>query len=1013
MISVLYVDDEPGLLEIFKLFLEMDGQFSVDTIPSAPAALTLLNSKIYDAIVSDYQMPEMDGIEFLKQVRASGNTIPFIIFTGRGREQVVIQALNEGADFYLQKGGEPQAQFAELTNKIRYAVNRRKTEKEVSEAGERYKALIAVSNTGAWEYHHDTGYLWCSPEYFSMLGRDATQFDLSGTENLKETWIDLIHPEDQETASRNFKDFIVNSSEGLYDDHFRMKHADGHYVWIWSRGWTLRDKNGVLTKKTIGTHIDVTERKTAEEVLRERETQLRATLESTADGILAVDNNGKVLQASRRFAELWRIPPSLMKRGDNRALLDFMLDQLTDPDAFLRKVQALYRSDAVEIDTLAFKDGRVFERYSSPMIMDGARIGRVWSFRYITERKRVEKALRENEERYRAVVESQTEFISRFLPDGTHIFANEAYCRYFGKNPDEIIGTRFIPAIPKEDKKLLEQHFASLTPMKPVAIVEHRIIMPDSGIRWQAWSDRAIFNADGQVAEYQSVGRDITKRKEAERALLESETRLHAVVHGSPIPKFVIDKNHCIIYWNKALEEHSGIRASEIIGTNQQWRAFYPVERPCMADLLVDGAIDKIPQWYEGKYSSSKFIEGAFEATDFFPKLGKTGTWLYFTAAPIRDKEGNIIGAVETLEDITDRKRSEEALRESEQRYRNVVEDQTEFISRFLPDGTHVFVNEAYCRYFGLKRDGILGHRFRPKIPAEDQERVSRFFTSLTPDHPVDTVEHRIIMPDGEVRWQRWSDRAIFNSSRTVTEYQSVGRDITEYKQAEEALASAYKKLKLLSRITRHDINNQLTILMGYLGHLEKTQPDTSFGEYFKKINTSAERISSMIRFTKEYEEIGVNAPVWQNCRKLVDTAARQISPGDVVVKNDLFAGTEVFADPLIVKVFYNLMDNAVRCGGKITTIRFSSQESEENPVIICEDDGDGVPAHEKEKIFERGFGRNTGLGLFLAREILGITGITIRETGKQGEGARFEMEVPPGAYRFTGAIAPLSGVGK
>ncbi len=120
-------------------------------------------------------------------------------------------------------------------------------------------------------------------------------------------------------------------------------------------------------------------------------------------------------------------------------------------------------------------------------------------------------------------------------------------------------------------------------------------------------------------------------------------------------------------------------------------------------------------------------------------------------------------------------------------------------------------------------------------------------------------------------------------------------------------------------------------------------------------------------------------------------------------MKNDFPAGAEVFADPLIVKVFYNLMDNAVRYGGKITTIRFAVDEAGDDHVIICEDDGDGVIAEEKDKIFERGFGKNTGLGLALSREILAITGITIRETGEPGKGARFEITVPEGAYRFTG----------
>lgn len=136
-LRVLYVDDEPGLLGIGKLFLEKQGGFYVDTFASARVALDQLDREQYDAIISDYQMPEMDGITFLKHLKAAGNTTPFIIFTGRGREEVVIEALNEGADFYIQKGGEPKAQFAELANKIRYAVTRRQVEEDLSESQKR------------------------------------------------------------------------------------------------------------------------------------------------------------------------------------------------------------------------------------------------------------------------------------------------------------------------------------------------------------------------------------------------------------------------------------------------------------------------------------------------------------------------------------------------------------------------------------------------------------------------------------------------------------------------------------------------------------------------------------------------------------------------------------------------------------------------------------------------------------------------------------------------------------
>jgi DNA-binding response OmpR family regulator len=140
--TVLYVDDEADLLEVGKLFLERDGQFSVDTITSAPAALTLMDTKVYDAIIADYQMPGMDGIKFLKKVRISGNTIPFILFTGRGREEIVIQALNEGADFYLQKGGNPLVQFTELAHQIRHAVQQRRAEASIRDHERREADII-------------------------------------------------------------------------------------------------------------------------------------------------------------------------------------------------------------------------------------------------------------------------------------------------------------------------------------------------------------------------------------------------------------------------------------------------------------------------------------------------------------------------------------------------------------------------------------------------------------------------------------------------------------------------------------------------------------------------------------------------------------------------------------------------------------------------------------------------------------------------------------------------------
>ncbi|MEI6842678.1 MAG: HAMP domain-containing sensor histidine kinase, partial [Methanomicrobiales archaeon] len=259
------------------------------------------------------------------------------------------------------------------------------------------------------------------------------------------------------------------------------------------------------------------------------------------------------------------------------------------------------------------------------------------------------------------------------------------------------------------------------------------------------------------------------------------------------------------------------------------------------------------------------------------------------------------------------------------------------------------------------------------------------------------------------VRYHKRKDGSVFPVEITVNVLSLQGheviiaavRDITERKQAEDALRQASKKLNLLSSITRHDINNQLTIILGYLDIMGDMPPGPLLDEYLRKVSNAARRISSMIQFTKEYEDIGISDPAWQDCRILVNTASMQAQLGKVIVDNGFPAGTEVFADPLVVKVFYNLMDNAVRYGGKITFIRFSARGHEGNLVLVCEDDGDGVPAEEKEKIFERGFGKNTGLGLALSREILSLSGITITENGDPSEGARFEIMVPKGMWRM------------
>jgi PAS domain S-box-containing protein len=352
--------------------------------------------------------------------------------------------------------------------------------------------------------------------------------------------------------------------------------------------------------------------------------------------------------------------------------------------------------------------------------------------------------------------------------------------------------------------------------------------------------------------------------------------------------------------------------------------------------------------------------------------------------------------------DITGRKVEEEALRETTEYLENLFAYANAPIIVWNPDIKITRFNHAFEDLTGRTEEQVTGKSLEILFPPDSSKTSMDLIKKALPGEKWKIVEIPILNAiSGEVKTVLWNSATILTpDGTTVLATIAQGQDITERKLAEEALNRANRKLNLLSGITRHDINNQLLVLNGFLKLLHKQAPDPGLEDFFTRITRSSDRISAMIQFTKEYEEIGVHAPAWQDCRTLVETASKLATPGHVTVNNDLPSGAEVFADPLITRVFYNLVDNAVRHGGKITTIRFSAQEREGDHAIVYEDDGVGIPLDEKEHIFERGYGKNTGMGLFLSREILDITGISIRETGVPGKGARFEMTVPEGMFQ-------------
>lgn len=354
----------------------------------------------------------------------------------------------------------------------------------------------------------------------------------------------------------------------------------------------------------------------------------------------------------------------------------------------------------------------------------------------------------------------------------------------------------------------------------------------------------------------------------------------------------------------------------------------------------------------------------------------------------------------ETRQALDELEQSRTALRESEERYRNVVEDQTELISRFLPDGTHVFVNEAYCRYFGLDRPEVIGRRFRPRLPPEDEGRLSTHLASLTPQHPVGTILHRTLDGSGRTRWQRWSDRAIFDDMGRIVEYQSVGRDVTEQQRTEQALSRAKAQLTLLSELSHNELQNQVFTLRGYLGLLElQAENNQEVLDLVERVNAMAAQIARTIEFSRDIQGLGASPARWQPLNEVFLYAISHLDLGQLERAGTL-EGVEVFADPLLEKVLGALVENVVRHADGACRFEVGWHEIDEGLVVFVQDNGPGIPDGRKEEVFCRRPGQ--GRSLFLAREVLGITGIALRENGTFGLGARFEIVFPKGGYRFS-----------
>ncbi len=316
-----------------------------------------------------------------------------------------------------------------------------------------------------------------------------------------------------------------------------------------------------------------------------------------------------------------------------------------------------------------------------------------------------------------------------------------------------------------------------------------------------------------------------------------------------------------------------------------------------------------------------------------------------------------------------------------------IVLDRNNRVSDFNPAALKIVNNRGMLQ---------VGDPAAAILPPEIMETFSCDETSNDGVRQVTLADREGLSRDYEVRCRTITSRVGQKSGRLV-----ILRDVTGTLKAQRATEMANKKLNLLSNITRHDMLNKLAGLGLYIELARTEKNETVLHGYLDHIKEVTERFREELEFTRDYQDLGVGTPAWQKIRPFFNEKSTLLPVKnvrmDIAIPDDL----EIYADLLLGKVFYNLIDNSLRYGGEtMTEIRVTTREEDGALVLMFEDNGNGIPNEDKPRLFSKGFGKHTGLGLFLSREILAITGIAIAETGKPGEGARFEITIPEGAWR-------------
>ena len=1090
-IRVLHVDDELALLKVAKQCLELQGPFQVDAASSVEEALAKLQKEHYDAVVSDYQMPGKDGLEFLEMLRKNGNTIPFIMFTGKGREEVAVRAWSLGADHYVNKTGDPETVYCELAHCLRSTVEKHFAEAQIKEKVQKLQTIYQNAVEGISYVDAEENIVYANKAFADIVGYEQDQ--LAGMNLHKivddKNWAKI----ENETNRRR------QGESSRYEVDFRR--SDGTVRNALISGAPFFDHDGRFAG-TVGIVLDITEAKKNESESSDRQRRLQSLFDASPNAILVIDLNGKIVECNGRAQEIFGY--SSRSEFVGRSALEPIAEEdrqraMENMEKVLK--QGLMRS--IEYTIIANDGSRRALSVSASVLRDvsGNPIGFVSAIEDITERKKSEELLRESEERFRGLFESIQDPVGIFVGrEGRLIDYNAAFKKSSGYTDEELKGKAFLDFVHPDDRAMVLEKYQTKYSEEELPLVYEIRGMNKKGESIPLELSVSTYKQKGKVIGIEVIHRDITERKKAEQTLKESEEKYRNLIELAPDGIVAVNAEGIVTSANRSFlrlvgyDSDEGIvgksftelktipvedipKFQEMLSSLMNGEPLSPVEflyvrkdgtsqcaevhpglliedgkpvgvQVVMRDVSERKNAEKLNQENQQKFEQlfmsnpeaavcvdpnervlnvnprftelfgysfdevkEKFLDDFVVPEDrrkealMLAQKGKEGYVYYETvrknkkgspipvalsSAPIV-LQGQHLGDIVLYKDITELKRAQEESEESRKHFQMLFDLMADPVTVVDERGKILEVTQKVEEITGFKKEELVGKSFLKveMFGAKTKAVMIKSLAERMMGMHVQPYEVEVLKKDG--------GKLMYEINAAKIDYKGkpadliVFRDILERKNLEE-------KLRVVGSLTRHDVRNKLSAVTGNVYLLRrKLAGNPEALEQLADMENAVRNVEAIFEFARTYEKLGVEQLVKMNVGKAVDEAASLFPDLKGIRIANECGGLTVLADSLLRQLFYNLIDDSLKYGEKLTQIRVRYEEFEDKLKLIYEDDGVGISRDAKSKLFTEGFttGKGSGYGLYLIRRMMEVYGWTISETGTHGKGAQFTINIP------------------